>query len=1035
MNLERWRKAEALFHEALAQPSEDRPAFLERGCGEDEELRRLVGMLVAQDDRAGSFLERPLLDGAETAGPPGALAGRELGPYRVLALLGTGGMGEVYRAHDTRLGRDVALKTLPPAFAGDPASREERLARFRREARILASLNHPNIAAIYGLEELPDLDCLVLELVEGDTLRGPLPVPAVLHLARQVAEALDAAHQHGIIHRDLKPANLKVTPEGRVKVLDFGIAKALPEAAPSSVVAGGASGTLGGRAAGTPGYMSPEQARGEDVDQRADIWAYGCLLYELLAGRRAFEGESLSEIIAAVLEREPDWRLLRGETPPELVDLLRRCLEKDRVHRPARMAEVLEALDAVPRRPGALRLAASIARRPRFAVPAVAVALLLSLWGTRWYRQQADARWAREEAIPEIARLMDAGEFPAAFRLIRRADRIIPGHPVLQRFHGNIGMPTRFVTEPPGAIVFATGFAPEDDDWVRAGTTPFTTTQLPLGYYRLRIEKPGYRTVTGTGEVRGGTTINFVLDAEGTVPGEMVRVAGALANLTGLPAAKVPSFLIDRFEITNRQFKQFVEAGGYRRRDFWPNPFVRDGRGVSWEEAMQRFQDATGHPGPSTWKRGEYPPGQDDSPVGGVSWFEAAAYAVFAGKRLPTIYHWEVAASPGWYAEIVEHSNFRGEGAARVGAYHGLGAFGTSDMAGNVKEWCWNEAGSGQRYIRGGAWNDPMWMFAELDARSPWDRSPGNGIRCARYGHDDVSGMEVSVAPPFRDPSRNTSVNDDVFELYRSLYRYDPGDLDARVEGVDEETADWTRERVSFAAPYGNERMTAYFYVPKGVNPPYQAVIYANPGMALRLPSPQPAERGFFEFVVKGGRAFLHPVLKGYYQRRSGNPPAGPNDMRDRLVLESKDFRRAIDYLASRPDVDRNRLGLLGYSRGASLVSVLAVGETRVKAAVLQSVGLSRQHGLLPEVDPVNFLPRFRVPTLMANFRSDFNFPLETSQRPMLRLLGAPGEHKRLELWDGGHGDMRRNYQPITREMLAWFDKYLGAVGSRATAR
>ena len=220
MDQERWRRVEELFHAALERAPEARQAFLDVACGGDTDLRRQVELLLAKEEEAGSFLETPAMrDMTVTLTAAGSLLGRQFGPYRIVSPLGAGGMGEVYRAHDSKLGRDVAIKTLPAEFARDP----ERLARFRREARTLASLNHPNIAAIYGLEESGRVDCLVLELVEGETLRGPLPVERALDYARQVAEALEAAHDKGIIHRDLKPANVKVTPQGRVKVLDFGL--------------------------------------------------------------------------------------------------------------------------------------------------------------------------------------------------------------------------------------------------------------------------------------------------------------------------------------------------------------------------------------------------------------------------------------------------------------------------------------------------------------------------------------------------------------------------------------------------------------------------------------------------------------------------------------------------------------------------------------------------------------------------------------------------------------------------------------------
>jgi eukaryotic-like serine/threonine-protein kinase len=257
-------------------------------------------------------------------------AGTKLGPYEITGAIGAGGMGEVYQAHDTKLGRDVAIKVLPEAFAHD----SERLSRFQREAKMLASLNHPNIATIHGLEQSNGTSYLVMELVSGETLAervkrdGAVPMEEALAIAKQITEALEAAHEKGIIHRDLKPANVKVTPEGRVKVLDFGLAKAF---ASESEVDISQMATLSeeGRILGTPGYMSPEQARGKPVDKRTDIWAFGCVLYELLTTKRAFGGETTQDTIAAVLAHDPDWQALPPLTPVKIRDLLRRCLQKD----------------------------------------------------------------------------------------------------------------------------------------------------------------------------------------------------------------------------------------------------------------------------------------------------------------------------------------------------------------------------------------------------------------------------------------------------------------------------------------------------------------------------------------------------------------------------------------------------------------------------------------------------------------------------------------------------------------------------------
>jgi eukaryotic-like serine/threonine-protein kinase len=313
-----------------ARAAVPRQPFLDHAAGSDAELRHELESLLAQPD--GTLLaDGPGL--AAAALFPPALRniheGRTLGPYTVGPLIDSGGMGDVYRARDARLGRDVAIKILPDSLARRP----DRLARFQREARILASLNHPHIGAIYGLEECDGVIGLALELVDGPTLKerlanGPLPVEEALGISRQIADALQAAHQKGVVHRDLKPANIKITPRGVVKVLDFGVAKIeVPEGAEPAALP--VLATTDGIVLGTAAYMSPEQARGLAVDRRADIWAFGCVLFEMLTGRRPFAGDTAADVLGAIISADPDWSLVPSGVPPRVVALLRRCLRKD----------------------------------------------------------------------------------------------------------------------------------------------------------------------------------------------------------------------------------------------------------------------------------------------------------------------------------------------------------------------------------------------------------------------------------------------------------------------------------------------------------------------------------------------------------------------------------------------------------------------------------------------------------------------------------------------------------------------------------
>ena len=383
-----------VFADARELPAERRPAYLTEACEGNDALRQEVESLLASSERAERFLETPAAVQVEDAITARHLEGTRIGAYQIEAWIGAGGMGEVYRARDTKLNRQVAIKVLLPAVADDP----DRLARFGREAQVLALLNHPNIAQIHGFEDEGGVRALVMELVEGPTLAdriaaAAIPVGEALSIAMQIAEALEAAHERGIIHRDLKPANIKVREDGTVKVLDFGLAKALEStgssagvgAAVSPTPGAGANATAAGLIFGTPAYMSPEQARGKAMDRRADLWAFGCVLYEMLTGRRAFDGESRAGVMAAVDTNEPDWTLLPAETPETVRTLLRRCLERDRARRlDSAAAARLEIDDALTARTAQTPVRGAVYWRRRLVAMAPAIGAALAAAIVTW---------------------------------------------------------------------------------------------------------------------------------------------------------------------------------------------------------------------------------------------------------------------------------------------------------------------------------------------------------------------------------------------------------------------------------------------------------------------------------------------------------------------------------------------------------------------------------------------------------------------------------------------------------------------------
>jgi eukaryotic-like serine/threonine-protein kinase len=1028
MTPERWREVEALYLEARARTPGERAALL---ASTDPDLRRAVEERLASeapppDETALSPVDlTPPIRGV--SGPTDLRPGAELGDYRIDARLGAGGMGEVYRAHDRKLGRDVAIKTLPSGLQQDAGL----LKRFRQEGRMLAAINHPNIAAIYGLEDWAGGSFLVLELVDGDTLDarlrkdGPFSAVDALAIAMQTADALEAAHARGIIHRDIKPSNITLTPTGTVKVLDFGLAKSSPTAAQAPQLATRTA-THAGLLLGTPPYMSPEQVHGQPADPRSDLWALGCVLYELLTGVRAFRGETVSGTIAAILERDPDWTKLPAGTPPAIRRLLERLLEKDPARRYQSAGELRTDLAACRARLVSPGLRGRL-RQPKVAVPVFAALLALAA-GAAWLIQEGRQRsWARTAAVPEIARLVSEGHTAAAFRLARQAERRIPDDPRLVDLKRHYAARAPIVSTPAGADVYVRGYLNDDDEWLHVGRTPMADAEVPSGYLRWRLRLDGFAPAERAAYAIG--SVPFTLYTASETPAGMVHVPAGPVAPREFPPARLDDFWLGRYEVTNQQFKEFVDSGGYTTREHWTEPLVRAGEAVPWEEAVAAFRDSTGRPGPSTWALGTYPDGEDDFPVSGVSWYEAAAYAAFAGERLPTVYHWLRAHATPQTSEILQVSNFSGQGPARVGSYAGLSPFGNYDMAGNVREWCWNASSAARdasRYLLGASWREAAYRFPGPDLADPWDRSPHNGFRTARYDSSPADALAAPLERVARDPARVQPVADEVFEAYRRFYSYERTPLDPVIEEVDDTALHWRQERITFNAAYGDERVIAYLLLPRNAEPPYQTIVYFASGVARqsRARSEMGSELRFVDFLPRIGRAMLFLVYKGTYERHIGRPATVPEWTRDLIISWSRDFSRSIDYLETRDDIDHGNLGYFSFSN--PIMPVLSAIDGRVRAGAHIGAGLIGAE-LPAEFNPIHFAPRATEPTLLIGGRYDFIGPVETSQLPLLRLLGAPDEHKKLVLFETGH--VVYPGPEMIKEVLDWFDRYLGPVG------
>ena len=951
-----------------------------------------------------------------------ALAGR----YDVERELGHGGMATVHLARDVKHGRTVAIKVLRPDLAQAVGSE-----RFLREINIAAQLQSPHILPLLESGEAEGLLYYVMPYVEGDSLRGrlvkqgTLPASEAMRLLRDIVDALAHAHRHNVVHRDIKPDNVMIADRHAV-VMDFGVAKAMSDAKGTSGL------TSIGISLGTPAYMAPEQAAADPfIDHRADIYSAGVVAYEMLAGSPPFVGTPQAVLSAQIanapvplLQRKPD-------VPPAVAQIVMKCLEKDPANRYQTADDLLLAIESLVTPGGhAPPLMESRGRRVRriAAFTAVVAALVaVSLFAMGRVRRD---RWVHQTALPELQRLITAAENDSAFELALRIEDAAPRDSALVALWPRFSRRVVVHSDPEGATVYRASLG-DTTRWHLVGTTPTDSVRLPIRVGLFRYEKPGFRTVYSLLNI----PVPMLLDSVNAPHSEMVRMRGGstrafLVGSDGAAPVNLGEYRIDRFEISNSQYKAFVDAGGYTDRQWWEHPFVDDnGRTLSFEAAMALFIDKTGRPGPSSWEAGSFPSGQGEMPVGGVSWYEAAAYAKYAGKSLPTIYHWARVANVQFARFVVPLSNLDGKGPRPTGTLRGISVGGVSDLAGNVREWCINDAGRGLRFILGGGWSDPLYSFVDAYAQPPMNRAAINGIRLAKYDATDTSIVAASKPIPraFTDFAKERPVSEAAFAAFLPQFDYDPIALDAKVEARDSTQEDWIAEKVSFTAAYGDERMSAWVYIPRSGKPPYQSVVFF-PGSGVIGAAPfTGALPGVMSFVPPGGRVAVYPIFKSTHER-SDSLRSDLADQsifwRDHVVMWVKDYRRTLDYLSTRTDIDSTKFAYFGFSWGGYMGGIIPAVEPRIKASMLYVAGLTMERGR-PEVEPINYLPRIKSPVLMLNGKYDFFFPSETAQKPFFEFLGTPAPDKVWKLYEGGHDVPRTE---LIKESLAWLDKYLGPV-------
>ena len=678
--------------------------------------------------------------------------------------------------------------------------------------------------------------------------------------------------------------------------------------------------------------------------------------------------------------------------------------------------------------------------------PAVLVVLIVivSAAAGGWWYAGKDVRWARESGLEELDALLAENDRGAAFSLARRIDAVLGDDRIMNDVWRSFTWTTSIVSEPEGADVYWQPYENTEADWQYLGKSPLHDIPIPVGASVLRLEKEGFDPLLRVigGMVRTSTKLSvqdepawnsmnvasggFRMFQSGEAPENMVYVPGWDDVSDGHPI-HFRAFFIGRFEVSNSEYQEFVDAGGYQRRDLWEFEF-RDGEStLTFEQAMQRFVDTTGRPGPATWEAGAYREGQGDYPVTGVSWYEAAAYARFRGRELPTTRHWARAMATGLLAWELPASNVGGQGLARVGEFRSVGWTGTFDMAGNAREWCYNEAGARLRALVGGAWDDAPYMveasISEPHRMPPLDRGATNGIRLVQTV-DEASAMEIARRPVelYEPPPIPDPVSDEVFSVLSSHFDYDRRDLNAVVE-EEEEFRYWTRQRISFDGEPGERRSSLYLYLPHTERSRYQTILFW-PGASSQVIDSVDDMKFTVGFLLRNGRAVAMPVLTGMFERRlSPAPDWTTHHGRNIAIKEVREFRRAIDYLETRQDIVADRLGYYGHSWGGRVAAIVLAVEPRIKAAVLNQAGINAQDHR--DINVVHYLQRVTVPVLHFSGLYDTDFRFETSSKPFFEGLGTPAERKKHVVENTGHFV---SDAVVKGEALSWYDRYLGPV-------
>ncbi|TXS96201.1 SUMF1/EgtB/PvdO family nonheme iron enzyme [Parahaliea maris] len=662
----------------------------------------------------------------------------------------------------------------------------------------------------------------------------------------------------------------------------------------------------------------------------------------------------------------------------------------------------------------------------RLGLLAIILVALCSIPGLYLYRDiQHESSLSRlhGEVIPAIRSTLQTDLF-AAWRLAREAREQFPGDPALEQLWLGLSLPVTLTSDPTGATIAVGPYQAGAEEWVPLGKTPLNKIRLPPAMLSFSLAHEGRQSLTVAPSILPWPE-PFVLPRLANAVEGMVYVPPGPVEYMG-NRVELPAYWIQRNEVTNREYAAFVSDGGYQNREHWA-PSSTEDPALPWPELIPKLVDSTGLPGPAFWASGTYPPELADHPVEGISWYEAAAYAKWAGHQLPTAFHWWRAAGFGGpqaqlFADTVTASHFNGRATRAVGQ-GGLGARGTYDMAGNVAEWCANASGD-QRHLLGGSWRSDSYALLDPYAQPALQRRRGMGVRLM---HSAIPPTAQMLADLPRKPPRDIApVDDATFALFARQFDYDPAPLDATLVARDESQSAWVRERIRIRAAYGDETLPMDLLLPANGSPPYPVVVHFPGGNALMLDSLDQTGLLDVEPFLRTGRAVAFPVYQGTFERNRARP-SGPLALREQLVQQVQDIRRTLDYLETRDDIDSDHVALHAISYGAARAPYALAVEERFTTAMIQSTGLYEQP-LPPEITMQHYLPRVTLPVLLFTGRDDFNFSLEGAQQPYFDALGSPVDQKRHVVVEGGH--IPAGYVETVRALLAWSDQWLPPGGA-----